>query len=128
MLRHGVHPGRMMARSRLRGDAGAAPLRRRQRAIPRRPEEPGDEEHPMPDVELERKQELSREEAGRRLIAIGNALVEGAESKLEMDGDSLSFTVADQVRWEFELEVDGNETELEIELKWSDAPAARASS
>ena len=82
----------------------------------------------MPDVELERKQELSREEAGRRLIAIGNALVEGAESKLEMDGDSLSFTVADQVRWELELEVDGNETELEIELKWSDAPAAQASS
>jgi amphi-Trp domain-containing protein len=92
------------------------------------PGERGDEEHPMPDVELERTQALSREEAGRRLIAIGTALVEGAESKLEMDGDSLSFTVADQVRWEFELEVDGNETELEIELKWSDAPAAQASS
>ena len=79
----------------------------------------------MPDVELERKRTLSRQEAGERLIAIGNALVAGAESKLEMDGDSVRFTVADQVRWEFELEVDGNETELEVELKWSDAPAAQ---
>jgi amphi-Trp domain-containing protein len=79
----------------------------------------------MPDVELERKQTLSRQEAGERLIAIGKALVAGAESKLEMDGDTVRFTVAEQVRWEFELEVDGTETELEVELKWSDAPVPR---
>ena len=79
----------------------------------------------MPDVELERKQTLSRQEAGERLIAIGNALVAGAEAKLEMDGDTVWFTVADQVRWEFELEVDGTETELELELKWSDTPVPR---
>jgi amphi-Trp domain-containing protein len=79
----------------------------------------------MPDVELERKQTLSRQEAGERLIAIGNALVAGAESKLDMDGDSVRFTVAEQVHWEFELEVDGTETQLEVELKWSDAPVPR---
>jgi amphi-Trp domain-containing protein len=78
----------------------------------------------MPDVELERKQALSREEAGRRLIAVGEALVKGARSELEFDGDRISFFVADQVHWEFELEVEGQETELEIEMKWSHAPAS----
>jgi amphi-Trp domain-containing protein len=78
----------------------------------------------MPDVELERTQALSREEAGRRLIAVGEALVKGARSELELDGDRISFFVADQVNWEFELEVDGPETELEIELRWRHAPAS----
>ena len=78
----------------------------------------------MPDVELERKQALSREEAGKRLIAVGEALVKGSKAKLELDGDSIAFTVAEQVQWEFELEVEGDETDLEIELKWTDAPPA----
>jgi amphi-Trp domain-containing protein len=78
----------------------------------------------MPDVELKRTVPMSREEAGKRLIALGNALVKGPRSQLDFDGDSIRFTVADQVEWEFELEVDGDETELEIELKWSDAPSA----
>ena len=38
--------------------------------------------------------------------------------------DRISFFVADQVHWEFELEVEGQETELEIEMKWSHAPAS----
>ena len=81
----------------------------------------------MPDVELERKQTLTREEAGKRLIAVGEALVKGSKSKLEFDGDSIAFTVAEQVQWEFELEVEGDETELEIELKWTDThPASKA--
>jgi amphi-Trp domain-containing protein len=78
----------------------------------------------MPDMEIKRKVRLSREEAGQRLIALGTALCEGSESHVDFDGDSIRFTVADQVKWEFELEVDGDETELEIELKWSDPPAA----
>lgn len=78
----------------------------------------------MPDVEITRKTQLSREEAGRRLIALGTALSAGAESQVEFEGGSIRFTVADRVEWEFELEVDGDETELEIELKWSDAPVA----
>src|SRR4029453_8150373 len=78
----------------------------------------------MPDVEIKRKVRLSRKQAGERLIAVGKALVGGSTSELDFDGDSLRFTVADQVNWEFELEVDGDEVELEIELKWSDAAPA----
>jgi amphi-Trp domain-containing protein len=76
----------------------------------------------MAGVEIKRKIRLSRHEAGRRLIDLGKALSAAPESKLELDGDSIKFTVADDVGWEFELEVDGNEVELEIELKWSQAP------
>jgi amphi-Trp domain-containing protein len=75
----------------------------------------------MADVEIKRKVRLSRKQAGERLIAVGKALVGGSTSELDFDGESLRFTVADQVNWEFELEVDGDEMELEIELKWSDA-------
>lgn len=81
----------------------------------------------MADVEIKRKIRLSRKQAGERLIAMGKALVGGSTSELDFDGESLRFTVADNVQWEFELEVDGDEMELEIELKWSDAaPAAPA--
>jgi amphi-Trp domain-containing protein len=80
----------------------------------------------MADVEITRKTRLSRKQAGERLIALGRSLVDGATSELEVGGDSIRFTVADQVAWEFELEVDGDELELEIELKWSTAPAAPA--
>ena len=87
----------------------------------------------MADVEIKRKVRLSRKQAGERLIAVGEALIGGPKSELNFDGDALKFTVADHVQWEFELEVEGDEIELEIELKWSDAapaapaaPAARA--
>ena len=84
----------------------------------------------MADVEIKRKVRLSRKQAGERLIAVGKALVGGSTSELDFDGESLRFTVGDEVNWEFELEVDGDEMELEIELKWSDAapdaPAAPA--
>lgn len=78
----------------------------------------------MADVEIKRKIRISRKEAGERLIDLGKALTEASESKLDLDGDSIKFTVADDVDWEFELEVDGNKVELEIELKWSHAPVA----
>jgi amphi-Trp domain-containing protein len=75
----------------------------------------------MADLEIKRKIRLSREQAGERLIALGKALTGGSASELDLDGDSIRFTVADEVDWEFELEVDGDEMELEIELKWSHA-------
>ena len=80
----------------------------------------------MPDVEIKTSVRLSREEAGQRLIALGTALTGGSKSHVDFDGNSIRFTVSDQLEWEFELEVDGDETELEIELKWSDPPTAAA--
>lgn len=82
----------------------------------------------MPDVEIKRKVRLPRAEAGRRLIALGEALSAGPKSEMEFDGDSIQYVVADQLEWEFELEVDGDETELEIEMKWTDKPAAKSPS
>jgi len=78
----------------------------------------------MADVEIKRKVRLTREQAGERLMELGKALTAAPESELDLDGDSIRFTVGDQVRWEFELEVDGDEIELEIELKWSTAKSA----
>ena len=78
----------------------------------------------MPDLEIKRTVTLSREEAGQRLIALGKALTEGPKSHVEFDGDSIRFVVSDRLEWEFELEVDGDQTELEIEMKWSDGKAA----
>jgi len=80
----------------------------------------------MAQVEIETKARLARKQAGERLIALGKALVGGATSELTFGGDSLRFTVADEVSWEFELEVDGDEIELEIELTWSVAAPAAA--
>jgi amphi-Trp domain-containing protein len=78
----------------------------------------------MADVEITRKTRLTREEAGKRLIALGKALTAGPKSTVGFDGDSIRFAVADHVAWEFQLEVDGDEVELEIELTWSDAAPA----
>jgi len=78
----------------------------------------------MADVEIKRKIQLSRQQAGERLVVLGKALAGASTSELNFDGDSIRFTVADQLEWEFELEVDGDEVELEIELKWSDAAPA----
>jgi amphi-Trp domain-containing protein len=73
----------------------------------------------MAGVEIKRKVRISRKEAGERLIELGKALAAAPESELELNGDSIKFTVADDLDWEFELEIDGDEVELELELKWS---------
>jgi amphi-Trp domain-containing protein len=81
----------------------------------------------MAEVEFERKIRVSRQQAGERLIALGKSLIGGAKTKLDHEGDSIQFTVADELDWEFELEIDGDEVELEIELKWTNRkPASRA--
>ena len=81
----------------------------------------------MADIEFESKTRISREQAGERLIALGKSLTAGARTELEREGNSIHFTVADELDWEFELNIDGDEVEIEIELKWSNRkPRARA--
>ncbi|TCJ93550.1 amphi-Trp domain-containing protein [Nocardia alba] len=82
----------------------------------------------MPKLEIKRKTELSRKEAGERLIMIGRALVAGSEVELKTGDDSIEVVVADRLRWELEIEVDGDETEIEIEISWHDDPVAETSS
>lgn len=72
----------------------------------------------MPKLEIKRKSELSRQEVADRLIALGQALASGSEVELGSGGDSIEISVPEQVRWELEIEVDGNE----VEIHWRDDP------
>jgi amphi-Trp domain-containing protein len=81
----------------------------------------------MAEIEFERKSRLTRQQAGERLIALGKSLQGGSKSKFEHDGDSIQFSVGAEIAWEFELNIDGDEVELEIELKWSNRKSAAPS-
>ena len=82
----------------------------------------------MADVELKRKESLTRKEAAERLSALATALADGGKVELNLGASTVSLNVPDHVRAEFEVEIDGDEVELEIELKWSigDGTAASA--
>ena len=79
----------------------------------------------MSDLELKRKESLTRAEVAKRLSAFAQALASGDDVELEMGDTSMSLRVPDDVRAEFEVEVDGDEIEVEIELKWSTSSAAK---
>jgi amphi-Trp domain-containing protein len=81
----------------------------------------------MVDVEIKSTTQLTREQAGERLIVLGKALAGGSSAKVEYDGSAIRFAVPGDLSWEFELEVEGDEVELEIELKWPIASASAAS-
>ena len=78
----------------------------------------------MSDLELTRKESLTKAEVAKRLSAFAKALAGGDDVELEMGETSMSLRVPDDVRVEFEVEVDGDEIEIEIELKWSTSSAA----
>jgi amphi-Trp domain-containing protein len=69
----------------------------------------------MVELKFERKDSLSRQEAVRRLRAIADAL-DGSDrrAELELGSETIDFPVASDVRFE----LDDDELELEIELKW----------
>ena len=77
----------------------------------------------MPKVEFKRKMRLSRQEVADRLIALGNALSSGSEIEIVTGEDTLNLGVAAHLNWELAIEIDGDETELEIEIKWTDDPS-----
>jgi amphi-Trp domain-containing protein len=79
----------------------------------------------MSDLELKRKESLTKAEVAKRLSAFAQALAAGGDVELEMGDTSMSLRVPDDVRVEFEVEVDGDEIGIGIELKWSTA-AGRA--
>jgi amphi-Trp domain-containing protein len=77
----------------------------------------------MSDVEISRKESLTRHEAARRLSALADALAGGGRVEVELGASTVKLHVPDHVRCEVEVEVDGDEVELEVEFKWSTAPA-----
>lgn len=69
-------------------------------------------------LEIETKETLRREEAADRLRAIADALSRQNDIEFERDGMRFNVHVADEVQLKVELEVESDERELEIELKW----------
>jgi len=68
--------------------------------------------------EVERKEILSREEAAARLRRIADMLSQ--HNDLEFDRNGMHFTVhvPDEVQLKLELEIESDEREFEIGLKW----------
>lgn len=73
----------------------------------------------MADVKLERKESLSREQAAVWLHALSKAFARGGEVKLPMGDGTLGLQMPEHVDAEFEVEVDGDEVQVEIEFTWS---------
>ncbi|MER5943972.1 amphi-Trp domain-containing protein [Streptomyces sp. NPDC001928] len=78
----------------------------------------------MKDLKIEQKRSLSRLEAADQLAALAAALRQGEDAELELEPWKLSLRIPADLRGEIELEVGDGEIELEIEFKWSTAPAA----
>ncbi|WP_166459555.1 amphi-Trp domain-containing protein [Amycolatopsis pithecellobii] len=75
----------------------------------------------MSTLEVTREELLTREEAARRLSTLAAALADGEKVVVSLGSSNVKMHVPDHVRCEIELEVDGDEVELEVELKWSTA-------
>src|SRR3954469_14565682 len=105
------------------GAAGRGVCARRGRAWPARSSCRGgfpiDRRTLVSDLRVEQKQVLSREEVARFLSTLADGLADGGKVAVPLGNSSLELSVADQLRWELEVAVDGDGIELELELKWS---------
>ena len=80
----------------------------------------------MADVSFERKRTLSRREAGAWLSALSRGFAEGNDVELPVGGGgTVTLRLPDEVRAEFEVEVSGDE--VEVEFTWRLTPSASAS-
>jgi amphi-Trp domain-containing protein len=70
------------------------------------------------ELELKQKSTMSREAAAQRLREIADELGSENDIVLERDGSRLVAKVPDEVTLKLEFEVEGDETEFEIELTW----------
>ena len=68
--------------------------------------------------EVEQQETLSRKEVATRLRRLANMLGGSDDVKFERGGMNFSVHVPDEVQLKVELEVESDQRELEIELKW----------
>jgi amphi-Trp domain-containing protein len=78
----------------------------------------------MSDVKVEHKIAMSRAEAAQWLADLGKELSGAGTVSLRLADTTVELKVPDGVRFEAEVEVDGDSVELEIELTWSTARRA----
>ena len=68
--------------------------------------------------EVEQKETVSRKEVAARLRRLANMLAGSDDIKFERGDMHFNVHVPDEVQLKVELEVESDERELEIELKW----------
>jgi amphi-Trp domain-containing protein len=74
----------------------------------------------MADVSFERTRTLSRQEAATWLSALAKGFADGDDVDLPVgSGGVVTLRLPDEVRAEFEVEVSGDEVEVELEFTWS---------
>jgi amphi-Trp domain-containing protein len=69
-------------------------------------------------LEIEQKETLDREQVAERLRALADMLARHNDLEFERGGMHFTLHVPDEVHLKIELEVETDERELEIELKW----------
>jgi amphi-Trp domain-containing protein len=78
------------------------------------------------DVKVEQKQALSRQEAARFIAELAEGLADDGKVTVRLGSSTVELSVGDQLRFELEVAVEGDEIELELELKWSTSGRASA--
>ena len=68
--------------------------------------------------EVEQRETLRREEVAERLHALADMLARQNDIEFERNGMKITVHVPDEVQLKVELEIETDERELEIELKW----------
>lgn len=79
----------------------------------------------MPNMELKRKECLNRQDAANWLAAFAIALAHGGHVQVNLGGTTVRLHVPEDIFSDFEIEVNGDELELDIELKWSTVSVAK---
>jgi len=69
-------------------------------------------------LEIEEREKLTREAAAGRLRAIADALERHNGLRLQRGGLTLDVRVADEVDFELEVDIEADESSIEIEISW----------
>ena len=69
-------------------------------------------------IELETSATITREQAAAHLRTLADHLERHNDVEFVRDGRRYTVDVADEVKFEIELEVDDDGNELEIEISW----------
>jgi amphi-Trp domain-containing protein len=69
-------------------------------------------------LEITGEERLAREEAAARLRALATALAKKNEVEYDRGGMQFKVHVPDEVDFKVEIEVEDDQWELEVELKW----------
>ena len=78
----------------------------------------------MDPLEITEKERLSRKDAAARLRSLADALAKKNDVEFESGALNLKVRVPDEVDFKLEFEINDDEVELEVELKWRPAAAA----